>query len=67
MKHVVVTKPHDRLNLIESRHHELDTRLRELGRRAYLTPAERFEVLEIKKKKLNAKDEIVSLKRVLVT
>ena len=33
--------PHERLSLIEARHRELDTRLKELSRHAYLTPAER--------------------------
>jgi uncharacterized protein YdcH (DUF465 family) len=65
MKHVVVTKPVERLHVVESRHRELDSRLRELDRRAYLTPAERVEVSEIKKRKLLAKDEIVTLKRML--
>ena len=65
MKQVVVVKPNDRLRLVESRHRELDHRLRELGRRAYLTPAERVEVTEIKKKKLLAKDEMASLERML--
>ena len=56
----------DRLSLAEARHRELDTRLRELGRRAYLTPNEQREVSEIKKYKLKAKDEIAALRRALV-
>lgn len=65
MKQVVIVKPGDRYNLVESQHRELDDRLRALGRRAYLTPAERVEVAEIKKRKLVAKDEMVSLRRMM--
>jgi uncharacterized protein len=54
-----------RLNAIESHHRELDERLRELGRHAYLTPAEQREIAALKKQKLRAKDELAALKRVL--
>lgn len=54
-----------RLNVAESRHRELDERLKELGRHAYLTPAEQREIAELKKQKLRAKDEMVALRRVL--
>lgn len=54
-----------RLNVAESRHRELDARLKELGRHAYLTPAEQREIAELKKQKLRAKDEMVALRRVL--
>lgn len=54
-----------RLSAIESHHRELDERLRELGRQAYLTPAEQREVTTLKKQKLKAKDELTALKRVL--
>ena len=57
--------PSERLSLVEERHRELDARLRELGRRPYLTPKEQLEAVEIKKRKLQAKDEMVSLKRAL--
>ncbi len=53
----------ERLTQAEARHRELDTRLKELDRRAYLTPSERLEASEIKKHKLRAKDEIDSLRR----
>jgi uncharacterized protein YdcH (DUF465 family) len=55
----------ERLSLAEARHRELDQRLRDLGRHAYLTPSEQVEVSEIKKQKLRAKDEIVALRRIL--
>lgn len=52
----------ERLARAEERHRELDSRVKELGRRAYLTPAEQLEVAELKKQKLKAKDEITQLK-----
>ena len=57
--------PQERLSLIEERHRELDARLRELGRRPWLTPSEQLEATDLKKHKLKAKDEIVSLRRIL--
>jgi uncharacterized protein YdcH (DUF465 family) len=55
----------ERLSIAEARHRELDERLRELGRRTFLTPPEQVELAEIKKHKLRAKDEMVALRRVL--
>lgn len=65
MKRHLVTErtPLERLRAAEHRHLELDTRLRELGRRAYLTPTEQREMSEIKKHKLRAKDEINRLRQ----
>jgi len=66
MKHVVSLRGlEDRLSRVEARHRELDERLRELGRRAHLTPKEQVEIAEIKKHKLRAKDEIAALRREL--
>jgi uncharacterized protein YdcH (DUF465 family) len=53
-----------RLSTVEAQHQKLDERLRELGRRATLTPTEQREVAELKKQKLKAKDELVALKQV---
>ncbi|NUQ75067.1 MAG: YdcH family protein [Polyangiaceae bacterium] len=53
----------ERLNLIQARHRELDARLRELGKHAFLTPAEQLEASQLKKHKLRAKDEIEALRR----
>ena len=50
------------LSSIEAQHRRLDDRLRELGRRAFLTPKEQLEVAEIKKHKLRAKDELAALR-----
>jgi hypothetical protein len=55
-----------RLTSIEARHRELDERLRELGRRPFLTPREQVEIAELKKHKLRAKDELMALRRSLV-
>mgnify|MGYP001293059242 CR=1 FL=1 len=55
----------DRLRLAEARHRELDARLSELRRRAYLTPTEQLEAIDLKKHKLRTKDEIVILRRAL--
>lgn len=53
------------LSSIEAQHRQLDERLRELGRRPFLTPKEQLEVAEIKKHKLRAKDEMTALRRSL--
>jgi uncharacterized protein YdcH (DUF465 family) len=55
----------ERISMIEARHRELDARLRELGRHAFLTPSEQLEAVQIKKHKLKAKDEIAALRRTL--
>lgn len=52
-----------RLNAAEARHRELDTRLKQLGKHAFLTPAEQREILELKKQKLQLKDELTALQR----
>jgi uncharacterized protein YdcH (DUF465 family) len=54
-----------RLTSVEAKHRQLDERLRELGRRPFLTPKEQLEVAEIKKHKLRAKDEMMALRRSL--
>ena len=51
-----------RLSVIEARHRELDNRLKELGRHAYLTPTEQREITELKKHKLRVKDELFALR-----
>ncbi len=55
----------EKLSAMEARHRELDDRLRELGRRPYLTPHEQLEVVQLKKHKLRAKDEMAALRRIL--
>lgn len=53
----------ERISYAEARHRELDARLKELGRQAYLTPAEQVEAADLKKQKLRAKDEIDALRK----
>ncbi|MFO0755841.1 MAG: YdcH family protein [Byssovorax sp.] len=53
---------HDRRSLVEAHHRELDHRLKELGKRPHLTPAEQIEIAELKKHKLRVKDELLTLK-----
>ncbi len=53
----------ERIRRMEARHRALDTRIDELGKRAILTPAEQREIAELKKHKLQAKDQIAALKR----
>jgi uncharacterized protein YdcH (DUF465 family) len=66
MKQVVSARGlEDRLNRVEALHRQLDERLKELGRRAHLTPKEQLELAEIKKHKLKAKDEIAALRRAI--
>lgn len=54
--------PAEQLAHAESRHRQLDVRLKELGRRAYLTPTEQIEASRLKKLKLRAKDEVATLR-----
>jgi len=55
--------PMAKLRYAEDKHRELDERLRTLGTRPYLSPAETREIAELKKKKLAAKDEIAALRQ----
>ena len=55
----------DRLRILETEHGVLKEAVRQLERRAYLTPTEQHQVTEMKKQKLAAKDRIAALKRVL--
>lgn len=52
----------ERLARAEARHRQLDARLAELRRRAYLSPAEQLELAQVKKQKLRAKDEVSALR-----
>ncbi len=52
-----------RLTSIEAQHRALEERLRELGRRPYLTPKEQVELAEIKKHKLRAKDDMMAIRQ----
>jgi hypothetical protein len=54
-----------RLNDLEQQHRGLNAELEALMRRAHLTPIEQQAAAELKKRKLNAKDRIMALKRML--
>jgi hypothetical protein len=56
-----VTRLHD----LEQQHRGLDAELEALRRRAYLTPLEQETARALKKRKLDAKDRIAALKRML--
>jgi hypothetical protein len=56
-----------RLHDLERQHRGLDAELEVLARRAYLTPLEQEAARELKKRKLNAKDRIAALRRMLGT
>lgn len=60
-----VTSMKERIRRMETRHRELDSKIDELGRRAFLTPAEQREISELKKHKLFTKDQIAAMKRTL--
>ena len=55
----------ERLSRLEKRHKDLKAQVDRLERRAYLTPDERRQITNLKKLKLNAKDQIHALRRQL--
>jgi uncharacterized protein YdcH (DUF465 family) len=50
---------------LEHQHATLKEQVRLLERRAYLTPPEQREIADLKKQKLQAKDQITAMKREL--
>lgn len=54
-----------RLHDLERQHRGLDAELEVLRRRAYLTPFEQETARQLKKRKLEAKDRMEALKRML--
>ena len=48
------------------KHHELDDRLHELSSRAFLSETEQVEEIQLKKRKLQLKDNITLLKMQLI-
>ena len=55
--------PRKELERLEKKHSTLKARVKELDTRSFLTTDEQLEVLELKKKKLNVKDEIEEVRR----
>jgi hypothetical protein len=54
-----------RLDDLDRQHRGLEAELEALMRRAYLTPLEQETARTLKKRKLDAKDRIAALKRML--
>ena len=52
----------DNVDMLEARHHELAEEVRQLEKRAYLTPEEQRHITELKKQKLIAKDQLFAVK-----
>jgi uncharacterized protein YdcH (DUF465 family) len=57
------TQAVSRIRELEMLHRNLDVAVARLGRRAYLTPLEQREMVELKKQKLMAKDQLAALRR----
>jgi hypothetical protein len=55
----------NRLQTLEQQHASLKEQVRQLERRAYLTPPEQQHIATLKRQKLAAKDQIQALKREL--
>ncbi len=52
----------DNVQQLQARHQELAEEVRQLEKRAYLTPEEQRHITELKKQKLAAKDQLFGLK-----
>jgi uncharacterized protein YdcH (DUF465 family) len=62
VRHLLL-KSHDEYRQLAERHHQLDDRLHELSEKHYLSDAEQFEEVTIKKRKLALKDEMERIAR----
>lgn len=60
---MIVVTTDDRLTELEARHRQLHDEVTQLERRAFLTPEERRQMVELKKQKLVAKDELYAARR----
>ena len=62
LKHLLIeTNPEFRE--LASKHHSLDSRLHELETKPYLSDAEQFEEVNLKKRKLHLKDQMETIIR----
>ena len=57
LKHLLI-ETNDEFRQLASKHHTLDDRLHELEAKHYLSDAEQFEEVSIKKRKLQVKDQM---------
>ena len=60
---VAMANADDRLTELEARHRQLHDEVHELERRAFLTPEEQRLMVDLKKQKLMAKDELYAARR----
>jgi len=57
LKHLLI-ETNEEFRELASRHHTLDDRLHELELKHYLSDAEQFEEISLKKRKLQVKDQM---------
>jgi uncharacterized protein YdcH (DUF465 family) len=62
LKHLLIETNHE-FRELASRHHSLDDRLHELEAKHFLSDAEQFEEVSLKKRKLHLKDRMESILR----
>ena len=62
LKHLLI-ETNEEFRELASKHHTLDDRLHELEAKHYLSDAEQFEEVSIKKRKLNLKDRMETIMR----
>lgn len=53
----------EELKYLAAQHHELDARLTQLTSRSYLSEPEQIEEIQLKKRKLQLKDRMESIRR----
>jgi uncharacterized protein len=59
----LLLETNEEFRTLASKHHELDDRLHELTTKHYLSDAEQFEEISLKKRKLQMKDRMESIMR----
>jgi len=62
LKHLLI-ETNEEFRELASKHHSLDSRLHELEIKHYLSDAEQFEEVSLKKRKLHIKDRMESILR----
>ena len=62
LKHLLI-ETNEEFRELASKHHSLDDRLHELEAKQYLSDAEQFEEVSLKKRKLHLKDRMESILR----
>ena len=59
----VLLRTNEDFRQLASEHHELDERIQQLARLAYLTDQQQFEEISLKKRKLALKDRMAAMMR----